>query len=72
MISNKTMAQIVGHYEMIIGRLESQNAQLLDRLMARNLEEFKLAEMTETSEKPLTYSPVQVPGTIDFDLPERG
>jgi hypothetical protein len=71
MISNRTMAQIVEHYEKIIARLETQNAQLHDRLMAKTFEEYKLAEISTHIEQPKDIFYEGVPGTVDYNLPER-
>lgn len=72
MVSNKTMAQIVSHFEAIIQRLEVQNARLLDRLMAKNFEEYKLAEVASAElGVAQSYEPTHVPGTVYSDLPER-
>lgn len=74
MVSNKTMAQIVSHFEAIIQRLEMQNSRLLDRLMAKSFEEYKLTEVAGAGAEPhltQSYEPTHIPGTVYSDLPER-
>jgi len=68
-ISSRVFEQIVAGYQKQIELLQAQNRELLDRLLARNHEEFVLGQLSREQSVGSHGIALPDPGTIIGELP---